>query len=121
MNRRQIALLLVVAAVVTGGGIAWNALRKPRVHVEVRANHSPVARTGPGSSTSVPLATAASPGSRSRDPASPATADPAPDPVPPPIFDGNVLIGQLKSKGTLTDIRRKQLESVLSVIAAAQS
>ena len=119
MNRTRIALVLAGVAVIFGGVIARSALRKPRVRVDVQAPHGPVARSTSSSATGGTLAAAASHEARWSDPAAPGNAEP--DPVPPPIFDGNTLIGQLKSKGALTDVRRKQLESVLAVIAAAQS
>jgi hypothetical protein len=116
MLGRRITLLLISVAVVAGVAIAQRSLRKPRVRIEIRAVQSPVARSASGATTAARL---------SRDDHHPAAAAPspapAPDPVPPPIFDGNALVDRLTTDGTLTGARRKQLESVLAMIAAGQN
>ncbi len=118
MLRKRITLVLIGVAVVSGAAIARRSLRGPRVRVDVRALQSPVARSASGTTTAA---------GRSRDDHhesstanATANVEVTPDPAPPPIFDGNALIGRLKTEGTLTDANRKQLESALSVIAAAQ-
>ena len=100
MTRSRIVLVLVGMAVISGGVIARNALRKPRVRVEIpRARRGPVARSESSNATGRPLATVASHESRSNDPAAAVNAEPEPDPAPPPIFDGNTLIGELEVQG----------------------
>jgi hypothetical protein len=116
MLRRRLTLLLIGVAVVSGVAIAQRSLRGPRVSVDVRALQGPVVRSASGTTT-----VARSPRD-DRHQGAPATAnvEVTPDLAPPPIFDGNAFIGRLKTEGTLTDASRKQLESALSVIAAAQ-
>ena len=78
MNRTRIALVLAGVAVISGGVIARNAVRKPRVRVEIQAPHGPVARSTSSSATGGPLAAAASHEARWSDPAAPGTAEPEP-------------------------------------------
>lgn len=116
MLRRRLTLLLIGAAVVCGVAIAQRSLRGPRARVDVRALQGPVARSVSGTTT----VARSSRDDRHDGTTATANIEVTPDPAPPPIFDGNALIGRLRTEGTLTDANRKQLESALSVIAAAQ-